>query len=97
MSIKVKCQMSKNNKVNFDGAYLRSSSGHFYICVEMSITEIQIPMERPTNVLGCNPTKVSGTWYCMAIRYLTPETILTAKQPIPAMGPGGDEAKVGAA
>ena len=26
---KVKCQMSKINKVNFDGAYLRSSSGHF--------------------------------------------------------------------
>ena len=27
---KVKCQMSKNNKVKFDGAYLRSSSGHFF-------------------------------------------------------------------
>ena len=27
---KVKCQMSKINKVNFDGAYLRSSSGHFW-------------------------------------------------------------------
>ena len=26
---KVKCQMSKINKVNFDGACLRSSSGHF--------------------------------------------------------------------
>ena len=30
-SIKVKCQMSKINKVNFDGAYLGSSSGHFLI------------------------------------------------------------------
>ena len=29
---KVKCQMSKINKVNFDGAYLRSSSGHFWYC-----------------------------------------------------------------
>ena len=27
---KVKSQMSKINKVNFDGAYLRSSSGHFF-------------------------------------------------------------------
>ena len=27
---KVKCQMLKINKINFDGAYLRSSSGHFY-------------------------------------------------------------------
>ena len=31
---KVKCEMSKINKVkcqvNFDGAYLRSSSGHFF-------------------------------------------------------------------
>ena len=26
---KVECQMSKITKVNFDGAYLRSSSGHF--------------------------------------------------------------------
>ena len=30
---KVKCQMSKINKVNFDGAYLRSSSGHFFLCI----------------------------------------------------------------
>ena len=28
---KVKCQMSKINKFNFDGAYLRSSSGHFLL------------------------------------------------------------------
>ena len=27
---KVNCQMSKIKKVNLDGAYLRSSSGHFY-------------------------------------------------------------------
>ena len=28
---KVKCQMSKINKVDFDGAYIRSSSGHFFL------------------------------------------------------------------
>ena len=31
---KIKCQMSKINKDNFDGAYLRSSSGHFLYGVE---------------------------------------------------------------
>merc|ERR1711971_1339026 len=28
--LNVNCQMSKSNKVIFDGAYLRSSSGHFF-------------------------------------------------------------------
>ena len=31
---KVKCQMLKINKVNFDGAYLRSSSGHFFCIIQ---------------------------------------------------------------
>ena len=37
---KVKCQMSKINKVNFDGAYLRSSSGHFLIFLHSSALAI---------------------------------------------------------
>ena len=31
---KVNCQMSKIKKVNLDGAYLRSSSGHFWYIID---------------------------------------------------------------
>ena len=34
---KIKCQMSKIKNVNFDGAYLRSSSGHFFLSNGLAI------------------------------------------------------------
>ena len=43
--IKVKCQMSKINKVIFDGAYLRSSSGHFSSLQSLQISNNTILQE----------------------------------------------------
>ena len=43
---KVKCQMSKINKVNFDGAYLRSSSGHFLIISGFELTAVHGALRR---------------------------------------------------
>ena len=63
---KVKCQMSKIKKVNLDGAYLRSSSGHFFcwMCNAVSTHSLLSPLIKcagcgwGVSTQGCSPSSI---------------------------------------